>query len=162
MRSGLKETHFNVSGLEFDYASGTDMTVTNVTTTNFERTGDDSLTAGSPYGVGDTLKGFNAEAIISGGMWVIGSKHVLKPAPASTQFPLGIAKATVASGAECEVLVGGPHYMVAEGTVGAGTSVKMGAGAALNCVVANGASSGARATVMAGAGSEGMALIFLL
>ena len=151
MQDGIRTNDYKV----------TDLDATTGTITNVETTSDVAFTAGSPYLEGATWKGWNAEAIISGGMWVIGSEGVLKPAPASTQAPLGVAKATTASGAECEVLAFGPCYLPAEGTVAAGTSVKMGAGAALNTVIANGASSGARASVITGASSGGVALVFL-
>ena len=109
--------------------------------------------AGSPFLQGTIFKGLNAEAVISGGMWVIGSEGVLKPAPASTQFPLGIATATTASGAACNVLVQGMAYARAEGTIGAGLGVMMGASNKLDTVQPAGAGSGARGICMTGAAS---------
>jgi len=107
-----------------------------------------------------------AEAIISGGMWVVGSgaaagTPVALPAGASTQSPLGICVATTASGANPNIMVKGLRYMVAEGNVVPGGAIQMGAGAALNTVLAGGAGSATRGSCIVGAGSEGQALIHL-
>lgn len=123
-------------------------------------------TAGSPYLEGVILKAFAAETIISGGMWIVGSAAnaglpKLRAAPASTQQPLGYCVATVASGATTEVLTRGLAYFVAEGNIAPGVGVKMGAGAALNCVAATADGSGTRGLALVAAGSEQQCLVML-
>ena len=174
MKDGLQQQDLWVSGLTADSTVETLATITTAAVTAGSATQlnvtsgthvDNVLIgAGSPYGHGIVFRStFNAEAIISGGMWVVGSEGVLKPAAASTQYPLGVAIGNVASGAACDVLVRGPRYMIAEGTVAAGTSFMMGAGGGLNCVVAAAAGSSHLGTVLIGAssGTTAKALVML-
>jgi len=151
-----------VTTLSATTTNSTTVSGTTIYGTNIITSGDVAFTAGSPYNAGDTFNVWNANSIITGGMWVIGSKGIIAIANASQQTPLGIAKATVASGAACEVLVRGPVYVVSEGTIKDGESVSMGAGGALNCVVATGAGSAARATVLTTGASGAAALVYLL
>lgn len=153
----LSATTANVTTTNSTTVSGTTIYGTNIITSS-----DIAYSAGSPYNEGSTFNGWNAEAIITGGMWVIGSKGIIALANASQQTPLGICKTTTASGAACEVLVRGPVYVVSEGTLKDGESVSMGAGGALNCVVATGAGSAARATVLTTGSSGAAALVYLL
>lgn len=123
-------------------------------------------TAGSPYLQGDIMQ-FAAETAISGGMWTTvsgaagGASLRARAAAASTQAPIGVAVASVASGATVNVLARGLCFLTAEGTINNGTSIMMGAGAALNTVAAVGAGSAPRGMALAGAGSEGKALVYL-
>lgn len=173
MRAGLQHPHQWDAHLDSDTISGTTVvsTTNNATTvsgtTLYGATVQPAtlkFSPGSPYGNGERMSGMYAEAVISGGMWVIGSEGVLKAAPALTQWPLGVAVATTASGAECVVQTRGPRYMIAEGTVGAGLLVQVGSSAKLCTVLANGAGSGNRAVVITGAssGTTSYALVNLL
>lgn len=122
-------------------------------------------TAGSPYYNGVILQ-FAAETIITGGQWVTvsgaaGGASVKAKAAVVSTAPLGVATATVASGATVSVLTNGLAYFIAEGTIGNGQHVKMGAGLALNTVMESVTASGARGVALAGAGSEGRSLVYL-
>jgi len=121
---------------------------------------------------GTVINNLNAEAIISGGMWVVGSAAsgttptiVLKPAATNELGPLGICLANVASGTAARLLVQGFYQgLVAEATLSAGMQFAAGAGGALNAakVAASGnVESNARGTVLMGAGSEGTILAYL-
>lgn len=121
--------------------------------------------AGSPYYNGDVLQ-FSAETIITGGMWVTvsgaaGGASVKAKAAAASTTPLGVAVATVASGATVNILCRGPVYLIADATVANGEQIRMGAGAALNTVASATAGTGARGVALAGAGSESLALVYL-
>jgi len=172
MRDGLKsDQETAVSGI-FDNVSGstaafgTSTTGTeNVTTETVVNQiisgGDCAYLAGSPYNVGDTWNAWSAEAVISGGMWVVGSAGVLKPE--NVQAPFGVAKATTASGAVCEVLTRGPVYMLNNAGIDAGELVAVGSHAGMNIAVAAGAGSGARGICITGAasGTTAKALVYL-
>lgn len=133
-----------------------------------------NLTAGSSlqlnYSNNNGTKIINlvAEAIISGGMWVVGSaasgtsvSPVLKPAPANTGQPLGICLANVASGAAASVLVQGfYHGLIAEASLSQGVGVSCGAGGSLKTAKAAAAGT-TRGTVVMGAGSEGVIGVYL-
>lgn len=120
---------------------------------------------GSPYYQGNVLR-FTSETIITGGMWVVvsgaagGASVLAKAAAASTNAPLGVAIATAGSNATVSVLTRGLTYLTADGTISNGDAVRMSAGAALN-TVATTTNSGARGVALAGAGSEGIALVYL-
>jgi hypothetical protein len=119
-------------------------------------------------GKGDYINHLKAEAIISGGMWVMGSAAVatptnivLKPAAASAlAFPLGICVNTCQSGAVALVYARGVYNgttnIIAEGTINAGTPFSVGAGGKLNTAIAWTAGSIPRGTAIVGAGSEGV------
>jgi len=122
-------------------------------------------TAGSPYYQG-TVINFTAETIITGGMWVsvsgaAGGASIKAKAAATSTTPVGVATATAASGATVSVLVRGLTYLTAEATISNSTQIRMGAGAALNTVAQATTGSGARGVALAGAGSEGVALVYL-
>ena len=144
--------------------SGTTLTYT---TANIDNRFD---TVGSPYAKGD-ISQFTAESIISGGMWVsvsgeAGGASVKAKAGIVLSCPVGVATETAASGATVNVLTRGLHYFIAEETLKHGETFAMGTGTALNTinVTASGTVGGldtARGTVLAGAGSEGIALVYL-
>lgn len=174
MKDGLQTPDYWVEDLTFTSVSGTGMDVVSGTVADLSSTAaaittanitngnvseDVAFTAGSPYSHGITFNKWAAEAIISGGMWVIGSKGVLKGA--NVQAPLGIAMATTASGATCEVLVFGPAYAVADANIAAGEGAGIGAGAALNTVAPAGAGSSHVGTCITGASSGGKCLIWV-
>jgi hypothetical protein len=94
-----------------------------------------ATTAGSPYRQGFTVLGPAADVIISGGMWVAGSKTVSIAAPASCPSPIGVCMATVASGSQPTILVNGLAYMVADAAITYGQHLAVGAGGALNTVL---------------------------
>jgi hypothetical protein len=102
---------------------------TNVTTPASHAT-----TAGSPYMQGFTVLAPAADVIISGGMWVAGSKTVTIAAPASCPNPIGVCMANVASGGQPTILLNGLAYMVADGAITYGQALMVGAGGALNTV----------------------------
>lgn len=112
------------------------------------------LTVGSPYSCG-LIVPFTARAIISGGMFVGMSGGLAYPAAASSKQPIGVATGTAASGATVNVLINGVVPVVAEGTIAINAPAMMGAGAALNCVVAVDAGSGTRAFSCLDAGASG-------
>ena len=120
---------------------------------------------GSPYAQGNVYTSFTAETVITGGMWVTvsgaagGATMVARAAAAST-VPIGVATATAASGATVNILTRGCHYFTAEASLNNGVQFAMGAGGALNTIKAVAAGTG-RGTVLAGAGSEGLALCYL-
>ena len=121
--------------------------------------------AGSPYYNGLVLQ-FTSETVITGGMWVTvsgaaGTAAPLARAAAASTTPLGIATATAGSNATVNVLVAGLAYLVADTTVANATQIRMGAGGALNTVAQATVGTGARGVALAGAGSEGVALVYL-
>lgn len=175
MNDGIPSTNFDcetVSGTSAIFASGTfadlsstatTLTAATITTATVENAvvgADIEFAPGSPYNEGITFKGWKAEAVITGGMWVIGSKGVLKPE--NVQAPFGVAKATVASGATCEVLVNGPVYMTAQANIGAGEMVAVGSAAVMNLCTPAGAGSSHVGKCITGAASGGKALIWLM
>jgi hypothetical protein len=110
-----------------------------------------------------------AVAIISGGMWVVGSAAsgtnpnvVIKPAPANCPMPLGICIANCASGADPVILVQGYYQgLKADETVNAQAPICMGSGAALNTVQTADAAATARGVALMGAGSNGVTFVYL-
>ena len=119
------------------------------------------LAAGSPYGKGVCIQ-LAARTNISGGTFVIASGNLAMAAPASSLSPLGVAQATVASGGTVTITTHGVVPVVAEGTIAIGCAAMMGAGAALNTVVAATAASGLRTyPVLSSVGSEGTVFILL-
>lgn len=129
--------------------------------------------AGSPFKEGTIINQLPTNAIISGGMWtagsgVAGSEAISMPAWASCSQPLGYCVATTASGSNPEILTQGIAPFIAEADISAGDSVKMGAGGALNCVVAIGSQDDVFADVGKGrgiavtsAGSEETLFVYL-
>jgi hypothetical protein len=119
-------------------------------------------------GKGDYINHLRAEAIISGGMWVVGSAAVatptnivLKPAPLSALiYPLGVCVNTCQSGAVALIYTKGVYNgvtnLIAEDTIAAGAPFCVGKGAAGNCAIAWTTGSVARGTAIVGAGSEGV------
>ncbi len=121
---------------------------------------------GSPYLVGNVYTTFTAETHITGGQWVTvsgkaGGATVLAQAAATETVPVGVAVANATSGAIVNVLTRGACYMKADAGLNNAVGVAMGAGGALNTIKAGGAAT-TRATVLAGAGSDAWALIYLL
>jgi len=134
-----------------------------ITTTNSVK-----FITGSPFKEGIVINNLTAIATISGGMWVAGSKDYAVPAWASCPNPLGYCVATTGSPSNPEILVNGIAPFIAEGTITAGTPVRVGAGTALNCVVAFAGSPaqinevGYKAgTAIGNAGSEGTIFVYI-
>ena len=121
------------------------------------------LGAGSPFGYGVVIP-MTARSNISGGMFVSASGNLAYAAAASTKHPIGMAQpgTNVASGGTVNVVTHGVVPAVAEGTIAVGAPAMMGAGAALNCVIAATAASGLKTfSVLDTAGSEGTVFILL-
>jgi len=132
------------------------------------------LTVGSSINMGLTasegivVTNVAAEAIITGGMWVMVSgasgatpSYVAKPAPAHTTQPAGICLATVASGATASIITRGAYNgIIAEDTVDVGAGVSMGSGAKLNTALPD-VGGAIRGTCIMGGGSEAVIGIYL-
>lgn len=110
-----------------------------------------------------------AATAITGGMWVTGSAAsgttptiVAIAGPASAEQPLGIALATVASGATVSILMRGFYNgVIADAALASPEGFAAGAGAALNTIKANAAGIARGQVVMAAAGSADTAAIYL-
>ena len=119
------------------------------------------FSVGSPYSQGVKIQ-LTARQIISGGMWVTASGNLAIAGPASAAVPLGIALATVASGGTVDILTHGLYPVIAEGTIAVSAPAMVGAGTALNTVVAATAASGLRTfALLASAGSENTVFVLL-
>src|SRR3990167_3277731 len=97
--------------------------------------------AGSPFNEGVVIP-LTTEVIITGGMWVMGSKNDGKvraalAASSVADASLGVALATAGSNTTVDVLVKGLVYMIAEKNVSGGLPLKMGQGAKRNTVAFN-------------------------
>ena len=157
--------------------TSTDGVFTNLSGTNVNAT--DASVAGSTTlagpllesyadGRGNVIQNLAAEAIISGGMWVVGSDasgttptFVAKPAPVHAGQPLGICLSTTASGSNAPILTRGFYKgLIAEDTVAVGDGVSMGSGAKINTVLPAVAGH-TRGTVMMGGGSEAVVSVYL-
>lgn len=131
---------------------------------------DNHLLQTLPNSGGTIVNAFTAEAIISGGMWVMASgasgttpSIVAKPAPANTAQPLGICLTTTASGSAPNVLVQGRYKgIIAEANMNVGVGFSMGAGAALNTIKASAAGT-TRGTILmsANSGTSTEAIVYL-
>lgn len=118
---------------------------------------------GSPYGMGLVVP-MTARTIISGGTWVGMSGGLAMAGPASMKQPLGVSVpgVTTASGGTVNVIVYGIVPVIAEGTIAINAPCMVGAGAALNCVVASDSGSGTRSfSTLSSVGSEGVVFIRL-
>lgn len=115
---------------------------------------------------GDVITTLPAEAIISGGMWVIGSAgSATAPSyvavPLNADHALGIALADTASGSNVQILTKGLYKgCIAEATINAGVGFAVGDGAALNCVKVSAAGL-TRGFAIMGAGSEEETSVYL-
>jgi hypothetical protein len=137
--------HLQVTG-SITAGTGVNLVTAGVTTTgSVVSTATNGFVAGvgSPYNTGLVVP-LTARTIISGGMFVSASGGLAMSAPTSTLWPIGIATATAQSGATVNVLIQGIAPVIAEGTIAAGASCMMGAGAAQNCILAVTAASGIR------------------
>ena len=156
---GLKSGQFRA-----DEISGTNVyATTGVTSATLTANNNVHLAAGSPYGNGVIVQ-FTARSNISGGMFVSASGGLVYAAPASTKHPLGVAQpdTDVASGGTVNVITHGVVPVISDGTIAVGAPAMMGAGAALNTVVAATAASGVRTFgVLDAVGSEGTVFILL-
>ena len=150
MKDGLTSADFSVQ---------TEAVVTETAENQIVSGGDCAYYAGSPYNVGDTFNGWRAEAVISGGMWVIGSKGVLKPE--NIAAPLGVCKETTASGALCEVLVRGPVYMQSNTGISAGEFAAVGSHASMNMAISGAAPGKSICITGAASGTSNKALVYL-
>lgn len=127
----------------------------------------DVFNAGSPWsGQGKVFRdsSYIAGAIISGGMWVIGSDtKTIIPAPAGTRAPMGICIGNTGSKAVPTVLVNGFYYAPANGDVAIGDPIGQGGGAALNGVITDTVGSMTRGLCMetVASGTAAKALIYL-
>lgn len=162
--SGANALFTNYSGTSARI--GTTVNVTLISGGDFVTPLSTLFSVGSPYREGVVCRSFATEVIITGGMWIVGSAAngnlpVLRAAPASTQAPLGVAVTTVASGAVVDVLTNGLSYFIAEDTIVPGVKVNMGAGGALNCVLAAAAGSGAVGKALVAATSGQQCLVWV-
>mgnify|MGYP001558944606 CR=1 FL=1 len=158
-------TQINGGSVVAPILSGTSLLATQGTLTGSLSTNTVYGTPGSPYYQGD-IANFTTETVITGGMWVTvsgaaGGASVLAKAAAASTTPLGVALATVGSNATVSVLTRGYTYLTADGTIENAAQIRMGAGGALNTVAQATVGSGARGVALAGAGSEGKALVYL-
>jgi hypothetical protein len=97
----------------------------------------EKFSGGSPFYTGVVISSpLKCDAIISGGMWVAGSKTLVIPAKASCAAPIGVCVTTTASGGYPDILVKGLAYRRANSNVVYGDRLKMGAGAQLDGVAA--------------------------
>ncbi len=143
--------------------AGSIVTVGVANTADYSTNENFANTAGSPFGKGLTWT-FTTRSNISGGQWVSFSGNLAYAAPASTKVPAGMAEpgTDVASGATVNVILRGIVPVIAEGTIAVGAPCIMGAGTALNTVLAATAASGVRVfSLLDAAGSESVAFAII-
>jgi len=188
-KDGLRRTNFRIINL--DVAGSTTINTINVTgSATFSGEIDatlGSVTAGALIAYNDLevsksiftsanneegtiINNIPAEAIISGGMWVVGSAAsgttmamVSKPSASTTTVPLGICLGTTASGAFPNIQIKGQNNsIIADTTVIAGASVSAGSGGAHNTGITTTVAGRGRAIALRGAGSEGLLSVYLI
>jgi hypothetical protein len=173
VKDGLRRSNFWVNDLTSDNSiSGASINATAATITTGTITNATISNAEVPLvaSKGITVTNIKAEVVISGGMWVVGSAAsgtspniVAKPATVGTAASnaLGIALATVASGAEVSVLTQGTYKgLIAADTIVAGEGFVPGSGAAINSILPATTGKSLGVAVM-GAGSGGETLVYL-
>jgi len=156
--------------------SGVTLNVTTANASNAVLTGSADIptvydNTGSPYAAGNVYTTFAAETVISGGMWVSvsgasGGASIKAKAASGDTSPIGVAVATVASGANVSVLTRGIHYFPTEGNINQGVTFGMGGGGALNTINVDvsgtaGGLNNSRGVVLAGASSGAQTLVYL-